>query len=219
MSEKRKPNCLAVMRQKGETDGQALARMLLEPVTRHAYVAGDFSGKLLDASIPAPQGSDYAAALAKIAEQAEAGDLSFASRMLAVQAITLDAMCSDYARRAVANAATYPDACERFSRLAFKAAGGSRAAVEALAKLHQPREQIVRHVYVNAGQAIVADQLNHYGGGDENVDPVNQSHATGPAGQCSTMPCPDPARDPMPVPSGEGPQAMPDARRHKSRRG
>jgi hypothetical protein len=218
MNEKRKPNCLTVQRQEGETDGQALARMLLEPVTRHAYVAGDFSGKLLDASIPAPQGSDYAAALLKIAEQAEAGDSSFASRMLAVQAVTLDAMASDYARRAVANASSYPDAMERFSRLAFKAAGGSRAALEALARLHQPREQIVRHIYVNAGQAIVADQLNHYSGGRENADPVRQCHATGPAGQCATMPCPDPAGDPMPVPKGKGPVEMQDARRHKPRR-
>jgi hypothetical protein len=217
MSETRKPNCLTVQRQEGETDGQALARMLLEPVTRHAYVAGDFSGKLLDASIPAPQGSDYAVALARIAEQAEAGDLSFASRMLAVQAITLDAMCSDYARRAVANAATYPDAMERFSRLAFKAAGGSRAALEALAKLHQPREQTVRHLHVSAEQAIIAAQVN-YGRGGENAGPVKQSHATGSVGQRTSMPCPEPAGDPMPVPSSEGPEAMPNARRQKPRR-
>jgi hypothetical protein len=212
------PNTLAVTRHEGESDGAALARVLLEPATRHGYVAGDFSSKLLDPAIMAPQGADFVEALLATTEQAQAGDLSFASRMLAGQAVMLDAMCSDFARRAAANAANFPDASERFARMAFKAAGGSRAALEALARLHQPREQIVRHIYVNAGQAIVTDQLNHYAGGGENADPVNQSHATGPAGQCASMPCPDPAGDPMPVPSGEGPVEMPDARRQKPRR-
>lgn len=38
-----------------------------------------------------------------------------------------------------------------------------RATLEALAKLHQPREQTVKHVHVNeGGRAIVADQIHQH---------------------------------------------------------
>ncbi len=51
-------------------------------------------------------------------------------------------------------------------RLALKVKANSRATLETLAKLHQPREQTVRHVHVNeGGQAVVADNFHNYAGG------------------------------------------------------
>lgn len=73
-------------------------------------------------------------------------------------------------------------------RLALKAPSASRTTLEALAKLHQSREQTVRHVHVNqGGQAAVADRFHHHAGGSENAESVKQSHATGPAGECAAL--------------------------------
>lgn len=59
------------------------------------------------------------------------------------------------------NLGEYPQAMERYTRLALKAQGNCRATLEALAKLHQPREQTVKHVHVNeGGQAVVADHFH-----------------------------------------------------------
>lgn len=53
--------------------------------------------------------------------------------------------------------------------MAMKAQSNARTTIEALTKLHQPREQTVRHVHVNqGGQAVVADQFHHHAGGQQN---------------------------------------------------
>jgi hypothetical protein len=113
----------------------------------------------------------------------------------------------------------YLDAAERYARLAMKAQANSRAALEALVKLHQPREQTVRHVHVNeGGQAVIADQFHHHTGGQENAENADQCHATGTAGPSAALPSTNPLRDGVPVPCGEGQAAMQDARRNQSRR-
>jgi hypothetical protein len=108
----------------------------------------------------------------------------------------------------------YLDAAERYMRLSLKAQTASRATLEVLAKLHQPREQTVRHVHVNdGGQAVVADQFHHYGGSGENGKSVKQSDATGAASERAALPCPDASGDGVPIASGEREAAMQDARR------
>ncbi len=137
-------------------------------------------------------------------EKAAAGDLSFASQMLAAQALSLDAMFTELGRRAAMNFGTHLDAGERYARLALKAQAGCRATLEALAKLHQPREQTVRHVHVNeGGQAIVADQFHHHAGG-RNVESVEQSHATATASAGVPMPRENARGDAVPIASRKG---------------
>lgn len=204
---------------KGETEGQSIARVLLDPNMRHTFTALPFIQSGLGKDVEVPKAMDFIGVMASMANKAEAGDLASVSRMLVTQAVALDAMFGEFARRSSVNMGTHLDATERYARLAFKAQANSRATLEALTKLHQPREQIVRHVHVNeGGQAIVADQVNHYAGGAENAEPVKQSHAAGALGESFPMPCPDPAGRSVPVPGGERPQAMPNARRHKPRR-
>ena len=207
-------------RVEGETDDQTTARVLLDPCTRHAFTSMPFIGSNLAESCPLPGAMDFVDGLRSIAGKAEAGDMAFVSRMLATQAVALDTIFGEFTRRSALNIGSHLDATERYARLALKAQANSRATLEALAKLHQPREQIVRHVHVNeGGQAIVADQVNHYAGGAGNAESNKQSHAAGALGQGSPMPCPGPeGRETCQSSSGERPEAMPDARRHKSRR-
>jgi hypothetical protein len=83
--------------------------------------------------------------------------------------------------------------------------------VDALAKLRRGGEQrvVVEHVHVyQAGQAIVG-AVTHTGGPRALIENQGQPHATDNAGPIIA---PD-GREAMPVPSGERPQALPNARR------
>lgn len=223
MAKKTKPvdemqanHTLAVERAEGETGAQAMARKLLEPHLRHAVSAELFAGKVLGKDFEGPGLMDYVGHLEGLTAKAQAGDLAIASRLLAAQAITLDSMFTELARRAAHNMGEYINAAESYARLALKAQSNCRATLDALAKLHQPREQTVKHVHVNTGaQAVVADQFHHHTGGRENAKSDKQSDATSPAGAGAALPCPNPLGNGVPIPIRERPEALQDARRHK----
>lgn len=202
------------IRRDGETDGEAVARSVLTPDARHSAAnAQVVHSQMVNAAIT-PGVGDYAKALAEIADKGAAGDLTFASRLLAAQAVTLDNMFTELARRMALNMGEHLNATEIYARIALKAQANSRATIEALAKLHQPREQTVRHVHVNeGGQAVIADQFHHHGaqGGNANGQSSGQPHAQSAPGPA--LPCPDALGPAVPIASGEGQGAMQDARR------
>lgn len=201
---------------KDETESQSKARALFEPPARHGLTAALFTGKMMGASVEMPGINETAGYVQGEGSKAVAGDLAIASRLLSAQAITLDNMFTEFARRAGMNMAEYIQAAESYARLAMKAQGNCRATLETLAKLHQPREQTVRHVHINeGGQAIVADQFHNHPGGQK-ADPFEQSHATGEIGQGAPMLCPDPQGNALSVTGGEGQGPMQDARGDKS---
>ena len=160
---KQKPNAkpgtfLEVERQEGERPGQAVARELNAPFARHGLAATQIQGAIVKGL---PDGDrpglvDYATDLKERGGAAAGGDLTLASHILASQAVTLDAIFTEMARRSGINMGEYLEASERYMRLALKAQANSRATLEALARLHQPREQTVRHVHVNeAGRPLL----------------------------------------------------------------
>lgn len=75
------------------------------------------------------------------------GDLSSAEAMLTEQAAALNAIFGELARRAALNMGEYPDAFDRYMRLALKAQTQCRATLETLATIKQ-------------GPAIIARQAN-----------------------------------------------------------
>jgi hypothetical protein len=213
-------NALTIEQATDETGAQAMARKLLDPAFKNAAASAGFIDKMLG-GIEKPGVTDYADNLIAKAEKAASGDMAMASRMLATQAVTLDAMFAELARRCAMNMGDYINASERYGRLALKAQSNCRATLEALAKLHQPREQTVRHVHVNeGGQAVIADQFHHHAGGHRNAESAEQPHAagTGSAGSGSAMLGHDEAGNSLPVPGGQRREAMPDARRQGQRR-
>jgi hypothetical protein len=197
---------IRVHRQEGETDDQATARELLDPSTRHSLTILPYISCSVGSTFPMPNAAEFSDAIKAKAEKAQQGDLSFASRTLTSQALALDAIFGEFSRRAALNMNGHLEAAERYMRLALKAQSNSRATMEALAKLHQPREQIVRHVHVNdGGQAIVAEQVNHYAGGAKNAETVKQSHAAaGETGGSTPLPCEDTAGERVPSARSEG---------------
>jgi hypothetical protein len=194
-----------------ETEGEAMARVLLNPNARHGHVAIIFAASMLGMAAEKPGIMDCSKFVKARGDKAVNGDLEFASRMLAAQATTLDAMFTEFARRAHLNFPNNFDASERFTRLAMKAQSNSRTTLETLAKLHQPREQTVRHIHVNeGGQAIVADQFHNHTGGRENAKSADQPHEQGASG--TALLGPDPLGKGLPIASLEGKEALPVAR-------
>jgi hypothetical protein len=205
-------NTLELEQSANETGAQAMARKVLEPHLRHAVTASAFAGKVLGKDFEGPGLMDYVRHEQSVTAKAESGDLAVASRLLAAQAVTLDAMFTELARRVALNMGEYINAAERYGRLALKAQTNCRATLESLAKLHQPREQTVRHVHVaEGGQAVVADHF--HAGGPGNGKSIKQSHAAVAAGECAALPSPDPKRDGVPVPGGKRKAALQNARR------
>lgn len=226
MARKRKPtggmepnNALTVEQTIEETGAQAMARKLLQPTLKNAAAASAFTDKMMGTDLEMPGIGDYADHIHAVTHEAAGGDIAMGSKILAAQAVTLDSMFAELARRAAMNMGEYINAAERYGRLALKAQSNCRTTLEALAKLHQPREQTVRHVHVNeGGQAVVADHFHNHTGAAENGKSVKQSDATGTASASAALPCPDASGNGVPISSGEGQAAMQDARRHESRR-
>jgi hypothetical protein len=188
------PTPLDVIVQKDETNRQAICRKITGPFTRHAFVTGEACDRLLTSLEPddKPGLTEFAWSIKERADRAASGDLGDLSALFMAQALSLDSIFTEYARIALVNVSSNTEASERYMRLAMKAQANSRATLEALSKLHQPREQTVRHVHVNeGGQAVIAEQFHHHSGGQTNAQTTKQPHAAGTAGTSAALPSQD----------------------------
>lgn len=228
MANRRKPkdsmnpnDALLIEQATEETGAQAMARKLLQPTLKNAAAASAFTSKMIGSDLRLPGIGDYADHVQSVTNAAAGGDVAMASTILAAQAITLDSMFAELARRTASNIGEYANAAERYGRLALKAQSNCRATLESLAKLHQPREQTVRHVHVNeGGQAVIADQFHNHSEGCRNAEAAKQPYAagTGAAGSGPAMLGQDAQGNGLPVTSDQGREAMQDARRQGKRR-
>lgn len=204
---------LDVKVQDGEDPLKTVARLGLNPGVRHAHLAGSASSALFGEKT-APTIMDNTEALADMLKAAAKGDKQLSSQILAAQAISLDTLFTELAMRSRQNMGQYFDAAERYMRLALKAQANCRTTLEALAKLHQPREQTVKHVHVNdGGQAVVADQIHQHRGEGKNGKTSEQSHTTGTAGESPAMLGEDPKGNGVPVPGSKRKEKVSNARR------
>lgn len=216
-AEPKKPRALNVQAKTGETEPQSMARIMIEPHFRHAILAKTFTEKSLGKLPGDPELADFADAMHQAVAPSTDERLQAATETLLAQAYSLDAIFTEMARRSANNMGEYIGAAETYMRMALKAQANSRATFEAIAKLHQPREQTVKHVHVNeGGQAVVADNFHqHRGGAEKNGKSNEQSHAAGATGERHALPSPDAARDGVPIPSSTREKALQNARRDK----
>ena len=197
----------------------ATAKSILGPSFRHGATACQLHKAHFGTMETAPGIGDYAEIFRAGGTEASKGNMALANRLLAAQALTLDNIFTEMARRMALNMGDYLGATETYARIAMKAQAQSRATLEALAKLHQPREQTVRHVHVNeGGQAVIADQFHSHTGGQENGRNDEQSHgaSTGAAGVGPALLGTDPLGNGVPIPSPKRKAALQNARRDVS---
>lgn len=211
-------NALAINSEEGNAC-LAAAKGILAPSFRHGTTASQLHQAQFGTMECAPGHGDYAEIFRMAGAKATEGDMGLANRLLAAQALTLDNIFTEMARRMALNAGEFLGATETYARIAMKAQAQSRATLETLARLHQPREQTVRHVHVNeGGQAVIADQFHNHTGGFGNAAIDDQSHgaATGAAGTGPALLGTDPGGNGVPIPSRERPEKVPNARGDES---
>jgi hypothetical protein len=90
----------------------------------------------------------------------KAGDMPEVEATLIAQAVTLDTVFNELARRAAANMGAHTTATETYLRLAFKAQAQCRATLETLAEVKNPRHATFVH------QQNIANQQQVNNGGD-----------------------------------------------------
>jgi hypothetical protein len=101
----------------GEAEHQAMARTVIEPFMRHGVLNHAVADKMLGKLPGDPNMGDYALAIQKQAAGAITGELSTLTQVLMAQALSLDTMFTEVARRATVNMGDYPQASERSSGL------------------------------------------------------------------------------------------------------
>ena len=207
---------LSVETQPGKSEQRNLAEIALEPAahamaTARLFNAGSFGSKI--------EVTETYGVLRDEIKAVTDGDLSHQRALLAGQAIALNTIFTELARRAGANMGEYLGAMESYMRLALKAQAQSRATIEALERLANGHVQTVKHVHVNeGGQAVIAETVHT--GGQANGKIADQSHraTTGPVGIGPALLGADPCGSGVPIASGEGAEAVQNARRDESRR-
>lgn len=150
------PKTLVVEKFNDETTSDALARAVLRPTVQAAYAIREFSGSR-------QKKVELMSLVKELAAQCKAagsGDLRRAEAMLIAQAHTLDSIFASLATRASLNMNEgYLDAFERYMRLALKAQGQARAALETLAAIKNPPVVYARQANVTTGPQQVNNGL------------------------------------------------------------
>ncbi len=155
-----------------ESRAETISNLTADGVMLLTFTAHRFAGALAGDEL------DLTAMHARMmgtAKDAAAGDLATLERVLSGQAQTLNIMFAELARRAALNMGEHLQAAEMYLRMAFKAQAQSRATVEALAEIKNPRAvafvkqaNIAQQQQVNNGAAV---SHTHAG---ESPKPVNE---------------------------------------------
>jgi hypothetical protein len=123
--------------------------------------------------------TDMVASLREHGEAVNRGDLAAAERMLNAQAVALNTIFGELARRAALNMGTYMGATESYLRLALKAQSQSRATIETLAAIKNPPTVFARQANIAHGP----QQVNN------GAEPPRADHyAPGCAGETHSAP-------------------------------
>lgn len=101
--------------------------------------------------------TDMVASLRESGKAVNSNDLSQAERMLNAQAVALNSIFGELARRSSLNMGEYLDASERYMRLALKAQGQCRATLETLAAIKNPPVVFARQANISNGPQQVVN--------------------------------------------------------------
>lgn len=121
----------------GETLAQKSARLAVDGVAANAFLALTFgvpSGMLAPDEL-----GDLHKELKQTVERTKAGGTDQADSLLTAQAVSLNQIFIELARRSALNMNEYPRAAETYMRLALKAQSQCRTTLESLAEIRNPR--------------------------------------------------------------------------------
>jgi hypothetical protein len=104
---------------------------------------------------------DLAAALGDMAVQVEKGNMASVERLLVAQAVALNTLFGEFARRASVNIGTHLGATESYMRLALKCQQQSASTLRTLGDIKNPRAPVsfVKQANITSGN----QQVNNHG--------------------------------------------------------
>ncbi len=130
-----KANTLLVRHEEGKSHERMMAECGLSALmasanTSRLFLHGSFGELCI---------TELSAVVNEKSKRVQRGDLSDVEATLTAQAVTLDAMFNELARRAFLNMGQHLDATDTYLRQAFRAQAQCRAALETLAEIKNPR--------------------------------------------------------------------------------
>ena len=153
MTELNKKHHLTLPVQPGKTRDEMMAQTVISPLftasgTVRLYSHGTAGELDVTATINT---------LAEMSSKVHAGDMQGVETMLTAQAIALNTMFSELARRAAINMGEHLAATETYMRMALKAQTQCRATLETLAEVKNPRVTTFVQQQNNAEQQVVTN--------------------------------------------------------------
>lgn len=142
-----KSRTIELGRKEGETEDQAIAGMMIRGTVANASTLIDYS-RTQHAGLSL---TAIARAMKTQGDAVSSGDLASLEHMLNGQAVALNAMFVELARRGALNMGEHLDAMDRYIRLALKAQSQARATVETLAAIKNPPMVFARQANINNG--------------------------------------------------------------------
>lgn len=137
----------------GKSREAVLADIGTDPSLPSAFVVRDFSAGIANLSL-----TEVCRSLRDRAEIVRSGKLSDLEEMLGGQAVALNSMFSELARRAAMNLGTHIEVAEIYLKLAFRAQSQCRATIEALAEIKNPPLVFAKQANIAQGP----QQVNNY---------------------------------------------------------
>jgi hypothetical protein len=159
------PNTLKIPEEKAKSRERKFAEIGLSPTTLNAITARTFSkGSMGEIDI-----TEAVSVMREKAGKVKAGDTGELEATLTAQAVSLDAIFHEMARRAALNMGEYLQATESYMRLALKAQAQCARTIEVLAAIKNPP-------VIFAKQANIAN-------GPQQVNNGSSTHAPAHAGE------------------------------------
>lgn len=150
-------NTLQIVDEPGKSRERLLAEVsmateVLNAVTARTFAKGGMGDFDITETVSIMRGKVAAA---------QSGDLAGAEAMLAAQAVALDAIFNEMARRAALNMGQHLPATETYMRLAMKAQSQARTTLQTLAEIKNPRPvAFVKQANISHGP----QQVNNHAG-------------------------------------------------------
>lgn len=150
------PNALLLTRDKEISEDRKLAETALSATTLNTVTARNFIKPILGEI-------DLTEAVVVMREKVakvKAGDLSDLEATLTAQAVTLDTIFNELARRSLINMGEYMNAAETYMRLALKAQAQTARTVEVLAAMKNPPVVFAKQANIAHGHQQVNNATN-----------------------------------------------------------
>ena len=168
-------NNLKVIEREGESQARRAAKLGLSPVVVGAFTATWFAkGAIGEIDI-----TEAVAVMRERINKVKNGDMSGVEATLTAQAMTLDSIFNEMARRAALNMGEHLAATETYLKMALKAQSQCRATLETLTEVKAPRVA----TFIKQANIAHQQQVNNGGAASGGNDPSSHGKKINPSNE------------------------------------